>query len=169
MRGRNRRGGSGTSWSSVLIGWLASLGASLILGGIVSAVVGAILAVPGAGGGPEVGTSDLVGVLVTVFIAFLVGGYTAGRMASRQGTRHGLLVALLALIVTLVLSFLGGIAGLGLVNDLQGVTLSGVPTEIAREGLGTALTLGGVLALLLPFLAGAIGGSWGESTGRSRP
>ena len=33
----------GTSWTSVIFGWLATLGASLILSGIVSAVVGAIL------------------------------------------------------------------------------------------------------------------------------
>ena len=169
MRGRNRRGGSGTSWSSVLIGWLASLGASLFLSGIVSAVVGALLAALGLGGGPEAGTAGLVGVLVTLFVAFLIGGYASGRMANRQGIRHGLLVALLALIVTLILAFLDGVAGPGLVNNLQDVTLPGVPAEIVQQGLGTVLTLGGVLALLLPFLGGAIGGSWGESTGRRRP
>jgi hypothetical protein len=37
----------GTSWLSVILGWLAALGAGLILSGIVGAIVGAIL---GAGG-----------------------------------------------------------------------------------------------------------------------
>ena len=37
----------GTSWTSVIFGWLAALGAGLILSGIVGAIVGAIL---GAGG-----------------------------------------------------------------------------------------------------------------------
>lgn len=164
-----RRGGSGTSWASVLIGWLAALGAVLILSGLVSAVVGAILVTLGFGGGAEAGTAGLIGVLVTLFLAFLVGGYGAGRMAGRQGTRHGFLVALLALIVTLVLALLGGVAGPGLANNTQGVALPGVPSDIVQQGLGTVLTLGGVLALLLPFVAGAIGGSWGESTGRRRP
>lgn len=163
-----RRGGSGTSWASVSIGWLAALGAVLILSGLVSAVVGAILAVLGFGGGAGAGSVGLVGVLVTLFLAFLVGGYGAGRMAGRQGTRHGFLVALLALIITLVLALLGGVTGPGLANNTQGVALPGVPSDIAQQGLGTVLTLGGVLALLLPFVAGAIGGSWGESTGRRR-
>lgn len=164
-----RAGGLGTSWTSVLIGWLAALGTSLILSGIVSAIVAVIFSALGFGGGAEAGTSGLVGVLLTLFLAFLVGGYTAGRMASRDGSKHGLLVALLALIVTLVLVLLGGAVGSSLVNNLQGVTLPGVPTEIAQQGLGTVLTLGGVIALLLPFVAGALGGSWGAKTGRGRP
>jgi hypothetical protein len=109
---------------------------------------------------------------LTLFLAFLIGGYTAGRMASRDGSKHGILVALLALIVTLILALLGGVAGLGLIsliNNLQGVTLPGVPTEIAQSGLGTVLTLGGIIALLLPFVAGALGGSLGAKTGRGRP
>ena len=82
-------------------------------------------------------------MLVTLFVAFLIGGYASGRMANRQGIRHGLLVALLALIVTLILAFLDGVAGPGLVNNLQDVTLPGVPAEIVQQGLGTVLTLGG--------------------------
>ena len=73
-------GGSGTSWTSVLIGWLATLGASLILSGIVTAIVGVILTALGFGGGAEAGTTGLVGILLTLFLAFLIGGYTAGRM-----------------------------------------------------------------------------------------
>jgi amino acid transporter len=170
MSGRyERAGGSGTSWTSVLIGWLAALGASLILSSIVTAVVGVILTALGFGGGAEAGTTGLVGVLLMLFLAFLIGGYTAGRMSGRDGSKHGLLVALVALIVTLILALLGGVAGLGLINNLQGVTLPGVPTEITQSGLGTVLTLGGVIALLLPFVAGALGGSWGTKTGRRRP
>ena len=81
----------------------------------------------------------------------------------------GIAVALIALIVTLVLTLMGGIAGLGFINNLPGITLPGVPSDIAQQGLSTVLTLGGILALLLPFVAGAVGGSWGESTGRRRP
>src|SRR5918997_5880254 len=73
----------GTSWTSVVLGWLAALGASLILSGIVVAVVGGILAALGVGGGTvESGLAGLIGVLVTLLIAFFIGGYVAGRMAS---------------------------------------------------------------------------------------
>ena len=90
--------GSGTSWTSVVIGWLAALGASLILSGLVTAVVSLILTALGFGGGAEAGTTGLVGVLLALFLAFLIGGYAAGRMAGRDGSKHGLLVALLALV-----------------------------------------------------------------------
>ena len=168
MSRRNRRGGSGTSWAGVVIGWLAALGAVLVLSSVVGVVAGAIFATLGFGGGAEAGATSLVGILVTLFLAFLIGGYTAGRMAGRQGARHGLMVALLALVVTLALALLGSVAGSGLVDGLQGVALPGIPSEVVSQGLGTVLTLGGVLALLLPFVGGAIGGSWGESTGRQR-
>src|ERR671912_982937 len=38
-----------TSWTSVIFGWLAALGAGLILSGIVGAVVGGIVALVGLG------------------------------------------------------------------------------------------------------------------------
>src|SRR5215213_9281501 len=37
----------GTSWVSVVLGWLAALGAGLILSGIVRGIIGAILGAPG--------------------------------------------------------------------------------------------------------------------------
>lgn len=84
----------GTSWVSVVLGWLAALGASLILSGIVGAIVGGILGAVGIGqqAATSGGIAGLVGVLVTLLLTFLVGGYVSGRMASRSGVKHGLLV-----------------------------------------------------------------------------
>jgi hypothetical protein len=156
-----------TSWTSVVIGWLSALGTGLILSGIVSALVGAVA---GAGGSTEAaGNVGGVGLLITLFIAFLVGGYTAGRLAGRGGTKHGLLVALLALIVTVILVLLSGVVGAALINNLRGITLPGVPQDVAQQGLNTVFTLYSVLALILPFVAGAIGGSRGSYTGARRP
>lgn len=165
----NRGRELGTSWSSIVFGWLAALGASLILSGIVGTIVGMILASLGFGGGTEAGTSGLVGLLVTLLLAFLIGGYVAGRMAGRSGVKHGLLVALLALVVTLVLALLGGATEINLVN-FQGVTLPIVPNSLPSDvqGLGTILTVSGLLALLFPFIGGALGGAWGVGTGRRR-
>lgn len=156
-----------TSWTSVTIGWLSALGTGLILSGVIS---GLVAGVAGAGGSTDqAGTVGVVGLLITLFVAFLVGGYTAGRLAGRSGTKHGLLVALLALIVTIILVLLSGIVGAALIDNLRGITLPGVPEDIARQGLNTVLTLSSVLALILPFIAGAIGGSRGAYTGSRRP
>src|SRR3712207_9571323 len=67
----------GTSWISVVLGWLAALGAGLILSGIVSGIVGAIFSTAGRQGITEGGTTALVGLLLTLLLAFLFGGYVA--------------------------------------------------------------------------------------------
>ena len=171
---QRREAGLGTSWTSVILGWLAALGASVILSGIVVAIVGTIFAALGIGGvATSGGISGLVGVPLTLLIAFFLGGYVAGRMASRSGVKHGLLVPLLALIVTIVLALIGGAVGASFIDQLSGVTLPGPAGEAAQsvpqQGLGTILSVSGILALLFPFIGGALGGAKGANTGRRRP
>ena len=164
----------GTSWVSVVLGWLAALGAGLILSGIVSGIVGAIFGTAGRQSIAEGGTIALVGLLITLLLAFLVGGYAAGRMAARSGLKHGLLVPLLALVVTLVLAIIGGLLGVSFIDQLSGITLPQGAQQSAQQaapqqGLGTILSVSGILALLFPFIGGAIGGLWGARTGSHRP
>ena len=175
-RDSNANADRGTSWTSVIFGLLAALGASLILSGIVGGIVAAIFGALGVGGGAEGGTTALVGVLLTLLLAFLIGGYVAGRLASRSGVKHGLLVPLLLLILTILLGIIGALVGFSLIDNLQGVTLPAVPSGIqqqaqgeAPQNLGAILTVSGILALLVPFIGGAIGGAWGAKTGRNRP
>ena len=78
-----------SSWVSVVLGWLAALGAGLILSGIVSGIVGAIFGAAVRQGLTEGGTTALIGLLITLLLAFLIGGYAAGRMAAREGLKHG--------------------------------------------------------------------------------
>jgi hypothetical protein len=159
----------GTSWVSVVLGWLAALGAGLILSGIVSGIVGAILGTGSARqSATEGGTASLIGLLMTLLLAFIIGGYVAGRLASRSGLKHGLLVPLLALLVTIVLAGIGALIGVSFIDQLSGVTLPGLPQD-APQSLGTIATVAGILALLVPFIGGAIGGAWGAKTGRNRP
>ena len=117
--------------------------------------------------------AGLIGVLLTLFIAFFIGGYVAGRMASRSGVKHGLLVPLLALVVTVVLAIIATALGASFIDQLSGVTLPGPADQAAQsvpqQGLGTILTVSGILALLFPFIGGALGGAKGASTGRRRP
>ena len=172
---QRREAGLGTSWTSVILGWLAALGASVILSGIVVAIVSAIFAALGIGGVATSGgiSGLLVGMPLTLLIAFCLGGYVAGRMASRSGVKHGLLVPLLALIVTIVLALIGGAVGASFIDQLSGVTLPDpageVVQSIPQQGLGTILTVSGILALLFPFIGGALGGAKGAKTGSRRP
>src|ERR671916_1679899 len=163
----------GTSWVSVILGWLAALGAGLILSGIVSGIVGAIFGTAGRQGITEGGTTALIGLLITLLLAFLIGGYAAGRMAARSGLKHGLLVPLLAVVVTLVLAIVGGALGVSFIDQLSGVTLpqsaQSAQQSVPEQGLGTILGVSGLLALLFPFIGGAIGGLWGARTGGRRP
>ncbi len=163
----------GTSWLSVILGWLTALGAGLILSGIVGAIVGAILGSLGVKGGAEGGVAALVGLLVTLLLAFIIGGYVAGRLASRSGLKHGLFVPLLALVITLLLAGIGALIGTSFIDQLSGITLpklpSGAQSQIPNQGLGTILTGAGILALLVPFIGGALGGARGAKTGRERP
>ena len=164
----------GTSWVSVVLGWLAALGAGLILSGIVSGIVGAIFGTAGRQGLTEGGTTARIGLLITLLLAFLIGGYAAGRMAARQGLKHGLLVPLLALAVTLLLAVVGGLLGVSFIDQLSGITLPQGAQQSAQQaapqqGLGTILSISGILALLFPFIGGAIGGLWGARTGSHRP
>ncbi len=164
----------GTSWISVILGWLTALGAGLILSGIVSGIVGAIFGSAGRQGLTEGGTTALIGVLITLLLAFLIGGYAAGRLASRSGLKHGILVPLLALVVTLVLAIVGRLLGVSFIDQLSGVTLPQGAQQSAeqaapQQGLGTILTVSGLLALLFPFIGGALGGLWGARTGTRRP
>jgi hypothetical protein len=169
--GRQRREDElGTSWTSVILGWLAALGATLILSGIV----GGILAVLGVGeGAMGGGISGLIGVLLTLLIAFFLGGYVAGRIASRSGVKHGLLVPLLALVVTIVLALIGAAVGASFIDQLSGVTLPGpagrAAQSVTQQGLATILSIGGILALIFPFIGGALGGARGATVGRRRP
>src|SRR5215216_5725837 len=157
-----------TSWTSVIFGWLAALGAGLILSGIV----GGILGVLGVQGGTEGGIAGLVGVLVTLLLAFLIGGYVAGRLGSRSGFKHGILVPVLSLLIILVLAIVGAIVGASFIDQLSGVALPQVPGNVqnqAPQSLGTILTASGIAALVVPFVGGALGGLWGAKTGRNRP
>ena len=168
----------GTSWVSVILGWLSALGAGLILSGIVGGILGALgISDQGATSG---GIAGLVGLLVTLFLAFLIGGYVAGRMASRLGLKRGLLVPLLALVVTIILAVIGAVVGTSFIDQLSGVTLPGPVGQAAQnaqsaaqgvptQNLGAILTTSSIAALLVPFIGGAIGGARGARTGRRRP
>lgn len=149
----------GVSWSCVVAGWLASLGAGLLLSSIASGIVVAGY----AGGDSESGEHPLgrAVFLLTVFLSFMVGGYVAARMAGRTEIRHALFVPVFGLVATAILTIAGTVIGVGLMHGLGGVTLPEFPQD-ARQSFSTLVSVQGILALLLvPFIGGALGGLCG--------
>jgi hypothetical protein len=170
-RGRSQPrtlGGSySTGWVGVILGSLATFGVILILSAIAGIVVHAILALLGTAGASEGEASGLVGVSLTFLLAFYLGGYVAGRIASRSGAGQGLLLALLILVVAMFLVIMGVIAGSGFVNGLSGMRLPSALEDV--RNLSAIMSISGVLALILPFIGGAIRGVRGANTGRKWP
>ena len=75
----------------------------------------------------------------------------------------GMLAALLGVLVTVLVVAIGAVAGFGISDNLSGVVLPDLP-EGGEQDLGSLLALSAVsrvLALLVPFIGGAMGGAWG--------
>ena len=79
----------------------------------------------------------------------------------------------LSLLVIILLAIIGAIVGSSFIDQLSGIALPQLPQgaqqQVPQQGLGTILTVSGILALLVPFIGGALGGLWGAKTGRDRP
>lgn len=183
QREREKRGASGgrgeksgISFPSVIFGWITTIGAGILLTGIIGGIVSAFFALIGVGGG---GIAAAVGVLLTLFLIYLIGGYVSGRLASRSGVLHGLLVPVLTLVVLILLSIAGGVLGLSFAQQIQSTVTSAVPQSLSSivpsstpsilSLAGILAIIGAILALLMPFVGGIVGGIWGAKRGMHRP
>ena len=140
-----------TSWISVISGWLAALGATLVLGSVFA---GTLVT------GDSEPQSQTVRLLVTLTVSFLVGGYVSGRMAGFYGLKHGLLVAFFSLILSVVLGLTGLAMGVSLPDNVNGATLPKLSDT--RKVLELASSPSVILATILSFAGGAIGGALGS-------
>ena len=152
-----------------MLGSLATFVIILTLGGAVGLFLAAILVILGRAGAAEEGVvTGLVGVSLTLLLAFFLGGYAAGGAASRSGARHSLLVALLALVAAMFLAVVGVLLGSGLVNVITGVRFPSTLDDL--RNMGAIMPVFEVVALILPFVVGAVCGVRGAKMGRkSRP
>src|SRR5438067_13030968 len=96
-----------TWWGSVLGGWIATIGASVIFAPLVAAVLAGI-------GGQQGDLAMAVPVVIAILLSYVVGGYVAGRMAGYRTSWHGMMTAFFSLFVLLVLMLLGVAADNGL-------------------------------------------------------
>lgn len=136
---------SGTSWISVIGGWIASIGTAALL----SPLVGGFVAT--RGGTPD----DLalaVPAVLGVLLAYLVGGYVAGRMAGYSTSWHGLMTAFFGLFVVLAVILAGVAVERGYLGDVRIVMPAGLPA------IGDAITFGAILGFLAAIFAGWLGG-----------
>lgn len=156
----------GMYWGTDFIGFAVAMFFSLVLLGIVGAIVGAVgyeLGTPAPKiGGPVSGTMQnlglgaLVGSLVALLIAYFIGGYTAGRMARFSGAKNGLGVVLWTIIVAVVLGAAGAIAG----NRFNVASQLHLKVDAATLTVRGAISL--AVALVVMIVAAALGGLMGE-------
>lgn len=145
---------AGTSWASVIGGWIAAVGATAL----VAPLVGAIL----AGRAPVPNDLALaVPVVLGLAMAYLVGGYVAGRMAGYHTSWHGMMTAFFGLLVGLVALLVAAAAEQGLFAASGIRSLSDAFPGLRAldlRTLGDTLTFGAILGFLATIFAGWLGG-----------
>lgn len=145
---------AGTSWASVLGGWIAAIGATALVAPVVAAILAGRAPVP----------NDLalaVPVVLGLMIAYLIGGYVAGRMAGYHTSWHGMMAAFFGLLVTLVALLVAAAADQGLLAASGIRSLADVFPGVAQldlRTLGDTLTFGAILGFLATIFAGWLGG-----------
>ena len=161
----------GIDWWADFLGFAVAIFFTMVLFGIVGAIVGTVgyqmnANVPKIGGSvsttqQQLGLGGLIGGLVALFLAYLLGGYAAGRMARFSGAVNGLGVVIWTVIVAIILGILGAILGnrFNVGNQLH--------LNIDTATLGVAGVISLVVALLVMILAATLGGRLGE--GYHRP
>jgi hypothetical protein len=146
---------AGTAWGAVLGGWLATIGASVILTPLVAGLIAA------AGSPPD--PSDLalaVPVVLGLLLSYIVGGYVAGRMAGYRTSWHGMMTAFFTLFIVLVVLLVGGLVDRG-VFAASGIRSLGdiLPgASLATGSAGDALSFGAILGFLAAIFGGWLGG-----------
>ncbi len=136
---------SGTSWMSVIGGWIASVGAAALLSPLIGGIVT-------SRGGTADDISLAVPAVLGVLVTYLVGGYVAGRMAGHSTSWHGMMTAFFGLFVILAVILTGLAADRGYLGDLR----IGLPAGTFT--VGDAVTFGAILGFLAAIFAGWLGG-----------
>ena len=140
----------GTSWISIIGGWIASVGMAALLAPLAAGVVAA------RGGAPD-DISLAVPAVLAVMVAYLVGGYVAGRMSGYATSWHGLMTAFFGLFVILAVILAGVAADRGYLGDVRLVPPDGT-SAWSGPVVGEALTFGAILGFLAAIFAGWLGG-----------
>jgi amino acid transporter len=160
---RDRFGG--INWGAGFFGWLVAIGITIILSGIVGAVVSAVgsqvdmtLSDARTSAG-TIGIGAAITLVVVLMLAYFTGGYVAGRMSRFDGARQGFATWLIGLVVTILVALVGAVAGAEY-NVFDRVSLPRLPLDLRDLGLGGLITAAAVL--VGTFLAAVTGGKVGH-------
>ena len=145
-----------TAWGAVFGGWLATIGASVVMAPLAAGLI--------AAGSQQNSQSDValaVPVVLGLLVSYTIGGYVAGRMAGYRTSWHGMMTAFFTLFVLLVILLIGGLADRGVfagsgITSLRDV----VPglSSIDTSSVGNALSFGAILGFLAAIFGGWLGG-----------
>lgn len=151
----------GIDLPATLVGMLAALATLLLLGGLITAAVGAVGYQTGldeGAGAQEATIGGLAAGLAALFLSFVVGGWAAGRIARYDGLKNGVMTGVWALVLIAILSGLGAWLGAEY-NVLQQADL---PSWFSRDAATTGAIVSGVVAIFVMLAGGLLGGVWGE-------
>jgi len=142
-----------------LAGMLAALGATVLLGGLLTGAGSVGYQAGLRGDSDDLSVGGLLAGFVILLVAFLIGGWVAGRIARYDGARNGLMTAVWFLLLVAGVTALG--AWLGDRYDfLADVHLPQWFSGSAR----TAAAIGtGLLAVAITLVAATFGGKLGAS------
>ena len=155
----------GINWGAAFFGWLVAIALTILLTGIVGAVLTAVgseinLTVSDARAQADtIGIAAGIVLLVVLAIAYYFGGYVAGRMSRFDGAKQGLAVWVIGLLVTLIAVGIGYVFG-EQYNVLDRVNLPRIPLtseEMSGGGIITAIAV-----LVVSLLAAMFGGKLGQ-------
>jgi len=159
---RDRFGG--INWGAGFFGWLVAIGMTIILSGIVSAVVSAVGSevdftlrdARASAGAISIGAG--ITLVVLLMLAYFTGGYVAGRMSRFDGARQGLATWLIGLVVTILVALIGAAAG-NKYDIFDRINLPRLPLDLQDLGIGGLITAAAVLigTLLAAILGGKVG------------
>ena len=165
LQQRRKEEYGGFNLGAAFFGWLVAIGVTILLTGIVGAVLAAVGSQYSVSQREATEPADTAGIvtaailLVILLIGYFAGGYVAGRMSRFDGGRQGAGVWVIGLLVTIAVGILGAIAG----NEydlLRRVDLPSLPISSDEATVGAIITL--AVIVLGTLLAAILGGKAGQ-------
>ena len=155
----------GINWGAGFFGWLVAVGITILLTGIIGAVLtaaGSTASITQSEAQRSAGTIGIaagITLLVVLAVAYFTGGYVAGRMSRFDGAKQGLAAWLIGLVVTLLVVAAGALFG-AQYNVFDRVSLPRLPLGNDQLSWGGIITA--VAVLLVSLLAAMLGGKVGH-------